>query len=290
VCSRQGRAAEAVDLYRRVLSIDPAQAQARRRLGLAYYRLGDYEGAAKLFSKWLESEPDNPTAKHMLAACSGVDVPVRASDEYVEKTFDSFARTFDAQLAALQYRAPQLVCDALAKVAGAPARDRSIIDAGCGTGLCGPLLAPYASRLVGVDLSARMLDTARARGRYHELVKAELTAYVASLAAHSWDVIVSADTLCYFGALDAVFAGAARALRGGGFLILTVEAAAPDQAPNGHRLNPHGRYSHTGAYVERTLGDAGFAVDACELHVLRMENANPVDGFLVTASRPLPAA
>ena len=34
---------------------------------------------------------------HMLAACSGRDVPPRASDAFVEKTFDSFAASFDSQ-------------------------------------------------------------------------------------------------------------------------------------------------------------------------------------------------
>ena len=38
-----------------------------------------------------------------------------------------------------------------------------MLDAGCGTVLCGPLVAPFARRLVGVDLSARMLDQAKAR-------------------------------------------------------------------------------------------------------------------------------
>ena len=36
-----------------------------------------------------------------------------------------------------------------------------ILDAGCGTGLCGPLLRPLAARLVGVDLSEKMVELAR---------------------------------------------------------------------------------------------------------------------------------
>ena len=36
-------------------------------------------------------------------------------------------------------------------------RSLDVLDAGCGTGLCGPLVAPYARRLVGVDLSEAML-------------------------------------------------------------------------------------------------------------------------------------
>ena len=37
-----------------------------------------------------------------------------------------------------------------------------MLDAGCGTGLCGPLLKPFAGRLDGVDLSPRMLAKAAA--------------------------------------------------------------------------------------------------------------------------------
>jgi SAM-dependent methyltransferase len=37
-----------------------------------------------------------------------------------------------------------------------------VLDAGCGTGLCGPLLRPLARRLVGVDLSPAMVGAARA--------------------------------------------------------------------------------------------------------------------------------
>ena len=45
----------------------------------------------------------------MLAACTGRDVPARASDGFVERTFDSFAASFESKLAKLSYRAPALV-------------------------------------------------------------------------------------------------------------------------------------------------------------------------------------
>ena len=47
-------------------------------------------------------------------------------------------------------------------------RALDVLDAGCGTGLCGPLVAPYARRLVGVDLSARMLDAGRRRDSVYD--------------------------------------------------------------------------------------------------------------------------
>ena len=97
-----------------------------------------------------------------------------------------------------------------------------VLDAGCGTGLCGPLVAPYARRLVGVDLSEGMLARARARNVYDELVRRELTAYLHDCTG-AFDVIVSADTLVYFGPLEEVLAAAGNALRAGGVLIFTVE-------------------------------------------------------------------
>jgi len=220
----------------------------------------------------------------MLAALSGENIPTRASDAYIEQTFDGFAASFDAKLELLSYRAPQLIAAAVGRVAGEPGANRAILDAGCGTGLCGPLLAPYASRLTGVDLSSRMLDAARLRGAYHELFKDELTSFIGGRPA-SADIITSADTLCYFGALDDVFTASARALRDDGFLIFSVEAATPEEAPHGFRINPHGRYSHTHPYLENVLRRAGLAIVSLDDEVLRSENQLPVKGFVVTARK-----
>src|SRR6185436_3305072 len=108
----------------------------------------------------------------------GRDVPERASDGFIEQTFDSFAGSFDSKLAKLLYRAPTLVAAMLAESNVAATKSLDVLDAGCGTGLCGTLVGPYARRLVGVDLSGRMLDQAQARNVYDELVKGELTAYL----------------------------------------------------------------------------------------------------------------
>ena len=205
-----------------MITLRPKHPEARRLLALAHYTLGEVDEAIAVFEEWLREEPDDPIARHMLAACSGRDVPARASDAFVEKTFDSFAASFDAKLASLAYRAPALVAEMLAHAGVDASRSLDVLDAGCGTGLCGPLVAPYARRLVGVDLSEGMLARARARNVYDELAKGELTAYLRD-SPGSFDVIVSADTLVYFGSLEAVAAAAASALRPGGVLVFTVE-------------------------------------------------------------------
>jgi predicted TPR repeat methyltransferase len=276
----QGRTHEAVLCFCKVITFRPKHPEARRLLALAHWTLGELDKAVGVFEEWLKEEPGHPIATHMLAACSGRDVPARASDAFVEKTFDSFAASFDSKLAKLSYRAPALVAGMLD---GEPAKNLDVLDAGCGTGLCGPLLAPYARRLVGVDLSTKMLAQAKAREVYDDLFKVELTAYLGDFT-RAYDVIVSADTLVYFGPLEQVVAAAANALRPGGRLIFTVEELTGD-SDAGYALSPHGRYAHARVYVERVLAGAQFASEITTAQ-LRFEAGAPVPGLVVRATKP----
>ena len=264
------------------LLLKPAHAPAREALGLAYYTLGRFEEAAKVYEQWLRDEPDSPEARHHLAACSGREVPGRAPDDYVEKVFDGFANSFDAKLATLHYQAPQLIAQLVGELLGPPCADRVVLDAGCGTGLCGPLLRPHARELIGVDLSAGMLAKAEPRQVYDRLAKAELTAFIEAEPAGRYDLVVSADTLCYFGDLAAVMRATARALAAGGWLVFTVEGLPEDSREDFH-LNPHGRYSHGMQYVRHVLAQAGLAVRSVEPAHLRTEGGKAVGGFLVAA-------
>jgi predicted TPR repeat methyltransferase len=279
----QRRMKEAVACFCKVITLDPRHAQALRLLALAHCVIGEYDKAVEICEQWVQEQPADPLARHTLAACSGREVPRRASDAYIEAVFDGFAASFDAKLAQLMYRAPGLVSTMLAESGIEASKTLDVLDAGCGTGLCGPLLADYAARLVGVDLSARMLEQARERGVYDELVKGELTAYLQS-STEAFDVIVSADTLVYFGALEEVIAAAAHALRPDGYFVFTVEELIG--ADNGveYCLRPHGRYNHTRQYVERLLTNAGLRPVIARAE-LRIEAGAPVDGLVVRAEK-----
>lgn len=293
ICLRdEGEFETAAQHFRTAIQHRPDYVRAYEHLGKLLYRTGDFAGAGDAYAKWLALEPDNPVARHMVAATTGVDVPERADDEYVAKVFDRFADSFDHNLKHLGYRAPELVASALAHwtsqrdtmepvvpLAAAAALD--ILDAGCGTGLCAPLLTPLAHTLVGVDLSAKMIDHARARGGYQELVVAELVGFMQSRRS-SFDAVISADTLVYFGPLDQACRSAHHTLRPGGLFIYTVEALPADSTEE-HVLNVHGRYAHSEPYLRRTLVETGFEIVEIRREVLRMERLQEVIGLLIVA-------
>ena len=146
----------------------------------ALYRAGRVEQTITAYQEWLQADPGNSVAQHMLAACTGQAAPSRASDHYVRDTFDAFAGSFDQVLDQLGYRAPGLIGELLEHILPPADASLAVADAGCGTGLCADFLRPRAKRLVGVDLSSGMLARARARNKYDHLVEAELSAWLTS--------------------------------------------------------------------------------------------------------------
>ena len=278
---RQRRRDEAVKCYRRVLELNPKFAGAYENIALLLLRIGRPDLTADVYRRWVAVEPNNPIARHMAAAYSEATTPTRAEDEYVAKIFDRFADTFDEALANLHYAAPGLLTAALTEVIPFTERRLAVLDAGCGTGLCGPLLRSSARRLVGVDLSSGMLAKARERQLYDELHESELVAF---MRAHprEYDVVISADTLVYFGALEDATMAAASALKPGGVLAFTVEAE-PVGSTEKFRLHKSGRYSHSQDYLRECLEAAGFTVLLIEGGVLRKENGLDVLGYVVLA-------
>lgn len=281
-----GRIHDGLMAHSQAVALWPESLQPRHEVVRSLMLLGELERASKLLREWLAEDADNPVAEHLLAACAaGLEgkAPERASDGYVQQVFDSFADSFDSKLQALGYRAPELVVQALRASVGEAHKQLDLCDAGVGTGLCGAGLKPWARSLVGCDLSVGMLKRATALRLYDKLHQAELTHYLQT-QPDSFDAVVSADTLCYFGAIEGAVLAAWRSLRQDGWLIFTVEAL-PESDPQPHVLQPNGRYAHRRDYLERVLGQAGFAELRVVPDTLRMEAGEPVRGWVVSARK-----
>jgi predicted TPR repeat methyltransferase len=278
------RIEDAVKAYSRAIALRPYDAAAYKSLGRMLLSERRHAEAIGVFEQWLEFAPDNPIALHMYAACSGKATPGRASDAYVAETFDTFAGSFDEVLKRLEYRAPELILAAVKNLEDTARAELTILDAGCGTGLCGPLLRPYAEKLVGVDLSSGMVGKAKGRNIYDQLHVAELTQFISS-NADTYNLIISADTLCYFGMLEQVCLAVNGALKMGGHLVFTLERVVDPLPYEKFRLNPHGRYSHCRSYVEQVLQATTLELISITEEILRKEAGEPVQGMVIVAAK-----
>ena len=128
-----------------------------------------------------------------------------------------------------------------------------------------------------------MLAHAKDKNIYHALIKAELTEYLHD-NSETFDLIVSSDTLVYFGDLKGIIAAFAGALRPNGLLVVTLEHAVGDSGGVDYRLELHGRYSHAQGYVERLLTFSGLQSKIIHAQ-LRMEAGVPVPGLVIRAAK-----
>lgn len=277
-----GRLPEAIASLSKAIELAPEIAVSHQLISICQFESGHTEQALASLDKWQSLDPGNPKIEHLRAGILGSNAPARASDDYVRDEFDKFAESFDHKLDLLEYRAPGLVTEALTSIVAALPDGPSILDAGCGTGLCAPLVKPFCGRLVGIDLSQGMLLQAEKRNLYDQLAQAELTEYLEKSPA-CFDAVVSADTLCYFGDLSGFLRAAHSALRGHGVVIFTLEALVNKAAD--FNLQIHGRYSHSREYVLRVVRENGFSVASLTCKTLRKEVDKDVAGYLVTAVR-----
>jgi predicted TPR repeat methyltransferase len=258
----------------------PTPDKPRHMLGLAYRVLGRLDDAARVYEAWLAESPGDPVASHLLMACREGAASGRASDAYLAQYFDEFSETFEQKLSSLAYSVPERIGDALRKLDLAPHSLR-ILDAGCGTGLCGLHLAKYASQLTGVDLSAKSLALAEAKGLYTALQRRELVEYLAASPEAAFDLVVAADTLIYFGDLGQFMQCASRVLAPGGLLIASFE----ELERSGFAIEPNGRFSHSRAYLLECHAAAGFSPPTITPIDIRLELGLPVKGMLTVARK-----
>jgi predicted TPR repeat methyltransferase len=255
----------------RALELEPRSPPGRAAVTAAVLALtadGAEAHALELVRRWVRVDPDHPGARHRLAALGGLPPPDRAPDDYVETLFDATAEAFDPHLAGLGYRAPELVADRVAAVLGRPAGELDVADLGCGTGLVGALVRPWA----------------QVRGCYDVLQRAELGAFLRAEPT-AYDLVVGADTLCYLGDLGPTTTAAACALRPGGVLVATVERLV--DGVGDWRLTSSGRYAHGEEYLRSVSAVAGLVdVEVTPVH-LRLEAGVPVEGLLWSARRPI---
>ena len=282
---KRGDLVAAADLYAQAVEVAPGFASAWFALGELRVRLGDMAAAVDAFRRAGAADPqDRHGATVQLARLTGEAAPMPAG--YVRALFDQYARHYDLSLlGGLDYRGPQLLLDAVTAACSAlgrePRFDRAV-DLGCGTGLAGAVFAPGVDSLVGVDLSAAMIEQARRTGRYNHLHVADVLEFLAGERERCAELVIAADVLPYCPDLGPLIRAVARMLDGGGLFAFTVET----HEGRGVLLRETMRYAHGEDHVRAALADAGLAGVSLTAASSRREKSIPVPGLVVVAVKP----
>ena len=279
----QNKLDEAIARYEQALAVKPDYADALYNLGCSLQSQGKLDEAAKRYRETINLDPKNKSAEHLLASITA-GITQRAPSQYIEKLFDDYANKFDAHLVHdLKYKTPTELISLLRQAVEFPVGKWDVLDLGCGTGLAGLEISPYARQMVGVDLSSKMLERAHSRNIYHRLEHSDLLLMMQGEESSSYDVVIAADVFVYLGVLDDIVSEVKRLLRTGGFFIFTVEALeALSSGENGlenrpdYKLNQSGRYAHSANYLEKLSSANGFSSLSLTSIPVRFEKGSPV--------------
>jgi predicted TPR repeat methyltransferase len=133
-------------------------------------------------------------------------------------------------------------------------RLKRVLELGTGTGLLASKLPASATSITGVELSSSMLEQARARGVYDQLVEGCMPQVLESLGGQ-FETILSSCVLYYFADLRPFFDHAARLLEPGGAFLFSVD---PLSDPREIAVTGPGEYAHSRAYLRRIAAETGF--------------------------------
>ena len=311
-----GQLEEAVAVLTRALGIRPADVISRRNLGQALCALGRVGEAMPHLQQAAAQAPDDPEtqlalahglreagsnaaaaeaarravsaggevaaqARFLLASLGEGKAPARPPAAYVRNLFDTYAPRFEAELTGtLGYQTPEALAALLRQAGLAPEASLEVLDAGCGTGLSGQALRPWARHMTGVDLSPRMLEVARRRGLYDVLEEVELVEFLATHRG-AYDLVAASDVLNYLGDLAPALNAMAGALRPGGHAAFSLETG--EGAP--YALGEGMRYRHDPAHVLALAAATRLGPVAQQAVVLREERGLPVAGTLLVLRR-----
>lgn len=273
---QQGYVDIAIQHYQRAVKINPNDFALHNNLGVAFLAKQHAGFALQHFQEALRIKPGNIAIQHTIKVLSEHQHLLASPPDYVQSLFDSYADHYEPHLRdALDYKIPELLFDAIFDVKKLSPHSLHILDLGCGTGLCGVPLKPFAKQFIGVDLSPKMLDIAAQKNIYDELITSDLAPFLNDKKS-IYDLVVAGDVLVYIGDLNEIFKKVSTSLREKGIFAFNTEIGEDAE----FKMNQSGRFSHQKKYLERLAAEHHFKVLYYKTVITRMQNNEPVKGHL----------
>lgn len=281
-----GQHTEAVALWDELATANPHAPDVLLGRLKANLAMGRLPQAAQDGEALLAIDSQNPVYAYYAAVAHG-QTPSQQPVAIVGKLFDEMSENFDVHLVqSLKYVLPKQVAEKLLAVR--PDRKFNVLDLGCGTGLLGVCLGRLEGALVGVDVSREMIAQAVRHNLYDKFHAVNVHDALDATPESLYEVIAALDVFVYAGDVTKAIPDAHRILVPGGTFVASFEVA-PEVGPS-MVLLPTGRYAHTRSSVTQMCQAAGFASIDTEDTVLRLENGEPVNGFVVWASKAVKPA
>jgi predicted TPR repeat methyltransferase len=173
----------------------------------------NYDRALQLAPTFLEARDNRQNALFELKRGK------RCPPAFMRGLFDDFSSHYDeTMLEKLQYRAHLHLRTLAERVLPRLTPPWRILDLGCGTGLVGDAFKDLAvgGHLAGLDIAPKMIEAARTRGLYDDLILGDLET-VLHAPGPSYELILAADTMIYLGDLASTFSGVAKRLEADGW-------------------------------------------------------------------------
>lgn len=264
----------AIQHYQRALITAPDDFAVHNNLGVTFLARQNAAFALRHFKEALRIQPENVAIAHIIEVLSTHNDLSFSPPEYIKSLFDSYADHYEAHLLhALDYQLPALFLKILQETINLTPSSRAILDLGCGTGLCGALLKPFANKLVGVDLSEKMLEVAAKKNIYDALTTADLTTYL-STHTERFDIITAGDVFVYIGDLATIFTLIKNRLNKKGVFIFNLEMTQDAD----FKVNQSGRFLHRKDYIEKLAQENELQISHYQQVITRMQNNAPVFG------------
>jgi len=271
---------EAIEHFEYVLENNSKHVDSLNNLAAIYWRLHYKEKAVLYLNKSLMIDPKNKISRYLLSAAAPQDnirESVKSTPlEYVKNLFDNYAIQYDNHLCKqLQYKVPEKVDELLCRHSREGGNPEIFLDLGCGTGLLGPILKKYSSRILGVDCSEKMLAHAESKKCYEKLYTDDIQHYLAN-TIDLYNGIFAIEVFEYIGDLSQIFSLISNHLIPEGIFIFSIEPIAASLSSSSFVLQDTARFAHHPDYIQLLAEENHFDLIQCIPMTGRLQEGKPL--------------
>ena len=262
---------EGLSLLQKVISLDKNNFLANKNVGLLYTKIEDFEKAKIFLENALKYNKDDDELNFIYDSVNN-KTPKNAPLNYVESLFNNYAKNFEISLTKqLDYKFPKKMCEFVIDYNDIPNTFDNAIDLGCGTGLSGEVFRDYVDFFTGVDLSKNMLDIAKKKKIYDELLTGDIYS-ILEKNVKKYNLFIIADVFIYIGELQDVFSKIKNRSEDGAVVIFSTE-----HLEEGDYKLVKQRYRHSKNYIEKILKQNNFNFIDFKTEKLRKDK----DGYII---------